>query len=129
MDVPIVQFNINPGSQQYKEYYVEDQNYFMFTNKLGIQNTVSIEQANIETDISIMPYKDLKTESVTRITKPFHKDYVLTEGMPYSSIIFKKSSNVVKYTRSFNKVDSYLSYVGGLVGTIITLVFFMGKYT
>ena len=26
-------------------------------------------------------------------------------------------------------MDSYLSYVGGLVGTIITLVFFMGKYT
>ena len=40
-----------------------------------------------------------------------------------------KSSKVMKYERSFNKVDAYLSYIGGLVGTIITLVFFMGKYT
>ena len=58
VDVPIVQYNLNPGSQKYKEFYVEDQNYFMFTNKLGVRNTVSIEQGTIETDVSIMPYKD-----------------------------------------------------------------------
>ena len=47
----------------------------------------------------------------------------------FSEIVFRRSSIVTKYTRSFNKVDSYLSYIGGLVGTIVTLVFFMGKYT
>ena len=90
---------------------------------------MSIDQEIVETDLSIMPYQNKQTESISRVSKAFHKDYVLTEGQPMSSITFKKSSNLVKHTRSFNKVDTYLSYVGGLVGTIVTLVFFMGKYT
>ena len=33
------------------------------------------------------------------------------------------------YKRGFNKIDTYFSYVGGLVGTIIGLIFIMGPYT
>ena len=33
------------------------------------------------------------------------------------------------FTREFNKVDNYFSYVGGLIGTIIGFIFIMGKYT
>ena len=33
------------------------------------------------------------------------------------------------YERSFNKIDAYFSYVGGLVGTIIGLIFIMEFYT
>ena len=33
------------------------------------------------------------------------------------------------YKRTFNKLDAYFSYVGGLVGTIIGLIFIMGPYT
>lgn len=40
-----------------------------------------------------------------------------------------KSSTIKTYKRSFNKVDSYLSYVGGLVGTVISLIFIMNFYT
>ena len=40
-----------------------------------------------------------------------------------------KSPTVTTYKRSFNKVDSYLSYVGGLVGTVISLIFIMEFYT
>ena len=129
VDVPIVQYNVNPSSQKYKEIYIEDSNYFMFTSQLGLENHVYIEQGTIITDMSIMPYSNKVTQTVTRVPKAFQKDYILTQGQPMSSIIFKKSSQLTKYVRSFNKVDAYLSYVGGLVGTIITLVFFMGKYT
>lgn len=44
-------------------------------------------------------------------------------------IEFKKSSKTVTYNRSFNKLDNYFSYVGGLIGTILALVFIIGKYT
>ena len=40
-----------------------------------------------------------------------------------------KSPTLITYERSFNKVDAYLSYVGGLVGTIISLIFIMEFYT
>ena len=59
--------------------------------------------------------------------KAFYKDFYLKTY--YADITFKKSPKVTQYQRSFNKVDSYLSYIGGLMGTIVTLVFFMGKYT
>jgi len=35
----------------------------------------------------------------------------------------------VTYYRNFNKLDTYLSYIGGLVGTLIGMIFIMGSYT
>jgi hypothetical protein len=40
-----------------------------------------------------------------------------------------KASASTTYSRSFNKVDTFFSYVGGLVGTILGLMLFMGKFT
>ena len=44
-------------------------------------------------------------------------------------IIFTKSPSKTTYERSFNKVDEYFSYVGGLIGTIIGFIFIMEFYT
>ena len=46
-----------------------------------------------------------------------------------AEIYLLKSSIATTYERSFNKADTYLSYVGGLVGTIISLIFIMEFYT
>jgi len=43
--------------------------------------------------------------------------------------VFLKSPSASTFNRSFNKVDAYFSYVGGLVGTIIGIFFIMGPYT
>jgi len=40
-----------------------------------------------------------------------------------------KSSLSTTYSRAFNKIDQFFSYVGGLVGTILGLMFFMGSFT
>ena len=47
IDVPIVQYNINPSNQNYKEIYVEDKNFFMLSNQLGAVATVNLEQSII----------------------------------------------------------------------------------
>ena len=47
----------------------------------------------------------------------------------YVSWAICKSSVQKTYTRSFNKVDQFFSYVGGLVGTILALMFFMANFT
>ena len=44
-------------------------------------------------------------------------------------MLFGASPETTTYERSFNKVDNYFSYVGGLVGTIIGLIFIMEFYT
>jgi len=48
---------------------------------------------------------------------------------PQAEIIMKKANKKVTYYRTFNKVDTYLSYIGGLVGTLIGMIFIMGPYT
>ena len=80
VEVPIVQYNINAGSQIYKDIYVEDKNIFLLSNKLGISSTVSLETTTIDTDVSIMPYTQKQIENITRVTKAFHKDYYLLPG-------------------------------------------------
>ena len=42
--------------------------------------------------------------------------------------LFKSPKNV-KFERKYNTFDEYLSYVGGLIGTIIGFMFIMGKYS
>jgi hypothetical protein len=77
-----------------------------------------------------MPFSDIKTEYITTIPEAFDSSYYLkAAGQPNVEILFKKSTKTVTYSRTFNKVDAYLSYVGGLVGTIIGLLFIMGPYT
>ena len=40
-----------------------------------------------------------------------------------------KGSVQTTFERGFNKIDAYFSYVGGLVGTILGLIFIMEFYT
>lgn len=42
----------------------------------------------------------------------------------YASFYLFKSPTTIIYTRSFQKLDEVLSYIGGLFGTIIMAFFF-----
>ncbi len=55
--------------------------------------------------------------------------YLMTAYRPYAQISFNKASFTTTYTRNFNKVDTYFSYVGGLIGTIIGLMFILNSYS
>ena len=77
-----------------------------------------------------MPFKSVVPEKIIHIPDQITlMPYMKTANDPYAEISFKKSFQTVNYERSFNKVDAYFSYVGGLVGTIIGLIFIMGPYT
>jgi hypothetical protein len=47
----------------------------------------------------------------------------------YAQISFTKAATFPVYTRSFSKVDDYLSYVGGLVSTVLLLFFILSAYS
>lgn len=55
--------------------------------------------------------------------------YQVASDNKYATLIIAKSSISKAYARSFNKVDQFFSYVGGLVGTILGLMLFMGNFT
>jgi hypothetical protein len=46
----------------------------------------------------------------------------------YFNMAFTKSAIVAKYNRTFSKIDNFLSYIGGLVGTLMGLLFIVGSY-
>ena len=65
-----------------------------------------------------------------RLPDPFVNTHFMTNiHSNLAELYFFKSSKTTTYERSFNKADAYLSYVGGLVGTIISLIFIMEFYT
>lgn len=47
----------------------------------------------------------------------------------YASFFFMKSAKSTTYVRSFNKLDTFFSYVGGLIGTILGLMFVVANFT
>ena len=46
----------------------------------------------------------------------------------YVDMIIAKSSSSTTYERSFYKVDEFFSYIGGLVGVIISGMFLLASY-
>ena len=47
----------------------------------------------------------------------------------YAGFMLFKSSSKTIYKRTFNKFDEFFSYVGGLIGTILGLMLFMGNFS
>ena len=67
MAVPFVNVQVNPGSQEYRKYYLEDQNIFYFNSQLGTLAFARISEDVIKTDLSLMPYEQVQEERILRI--------------------------------------------------------------
>lgn len=76
-----------------------------------------------------MPYNEIQTEYVNSLPGLLSAKTKPVVGTQYASVVFDRSSVQTTYSRSFNKVDSYFSYVGGLVGTVLLLFFIMSSYS
>lgn len=77
-----------------------------------------------------MPWEEIKTEKITGMEGDFRVNPFMVGGKPrMAQINFNAAAKSSTITRSFNKIDEYLSYVGGLVGTIIGIFFIMSFYT
>lgn len=46
----------------------------------------------------------------------------------YALIHFEKANTFVYYSRNYQKIDSLLAYVGGLIGTILGVIFILHSY-
>ena len=59
----------------------------------------------------------------------FQTNSVTVVNDQYVKLIFVKSPIDRTYKRSFNKLDNYFSYVGGLIGTILGIIFIMNMFS
>lgn len=106
-----------------------DQNFIYFGNQLGASHEIFISEFEINTDHSILPYTDYRLTTGAIVTTP---NVVSTQEVGngwYSRFRFRKASIKHYYTRAFIKFDTVISYIGGLFGAIIGLLFLMNHYT
>jgi len=120
---------INPGDSNYLSYYLDDRNYMRFTTQLGTMSSGFVKDYSIITDVSLMPYSQTVEDDGVVITDLFQNIAYQVTNDNYASFFLMKSSSSVAYQRSFNKIDSFLSYVGGLVGTILGFMLIVQTYT
>lgn len=85
----------------------------------------------MDTDLSIFPLENHQIEKGATITKLFSQQEfnIANYRNYYADITISKSPEGISYNRSFQKIDSYLSYVGGLIGIVLILFFVFNLYT
>lgn len=54
---------------------------------------------------------------------------MMVNGNTYVSISFSKSNRNTVYTRAFNKIDDFFSYIGGLIGSALAAFFILKSYS
>ena len=106
-----------------------DTDYIYFGNQLGSANEIFISDFEVETDHSILPYTDKVTERGGFVMLPTTISTQEVGNGWFSRFSFRKATNKHVFTRSFHKFDTVVSYIGGLFGAIIGLLFLMNHYT
>ncbi len=90
---------------------------------------IPVSSYEIKTDYSITPFDDFE---VLRGGMVQDSSLTLTSSKVdhyYGAITFQKGTNYYLYTRTFTKFDDVISYIGGLFGAIIGVMFMMNHYT
>ena len=123
---------LNPDSQQYLSYYLEDSNYVIFSARGGEECQLWMEDFTITTDESILPFAEEKVETGGIVTKNCIKNHyeidpTASEAV-YSTMTIFKSPISKSIGRNFQKIDEILSYIGGLFGTIAICLFLINMY-
>ena len=82
----------------------------------------------ISTDSSLLPFSNQYIEDGLILGDVFeHYALPVANGI-YFNMAFTKSAIVANYNRTFTKIDDFLSYIGGLIGTMMGMFFIIGSY-
>ncbi|CAD8049224.1 unnamed protein product [Paramecium primaurelia] len=126
---------VNPSKPtNYIQGYLDDEVYFQFVPfKLSRQSDIFFKKYQINTDESLVPvFDDEQIENVFTKEPADFRD-ITTLGSPtdkqYIALYFRRSPYTKYITRSFQKVDDLLSYLGGFVNIVVVFLgFFVAFY-
>ena len=105
LSIPTISTLVNAGQQTYKQYYLTAANYLLFSKSLVADSIVYVEDAVIETDQSLIPVENIKTESFPLIPDQFVQKSTSVFDNRLASIRFQKGTSTTTFTRKFNKFD------------------------
>ena len=119
---------VNPSDKHFFTPTIEDRNLNAFNLDRAVMGQTSIVETKVETDESLMPWEDKRTD--TFYSAPhLHQSFsgrVINDT--YFELVIHKDPITVTYSRSFNKIDEYLAYVGGLLGFIMVFMFALSYF-
>lgn len=121
---------INPSAENYISHYLEDGNFFPFTRTVGSSSNVFFSPFRIKTDKTIFPEPisdKAEIEGSIALQLGAVNNFQVTSN-EYLRLYMRKTANEMIYERSYKRIDATLSYIGGLFGSIILLLFFMRFY-
>jgi hypothetical protein len=55
--------------------------------------------------------------------------YKINEGVPLAKIFILKSPSSITYNRQVQKISAVFSYIGGLIGAVLAVMFMVNSYT
>lgn len=91
---------INPNSVNFMDYYLEGNDYIIFSDTVGSQAWVYFSDYSVITDNSIWPYLEgLYKNGCIVEQKAINHPYTVSSGVPYASVYLAKSENSLVYNR------------------------------
>ncbi len=121
---------INPNEPDYMSYYLEGNDYVIFSATQGSEAWFFFSDYQITTDNSIFPFSQNSEETGVLVEyKAINHPYTVSEYTGYANLYLAKSSNSLKYNRSVQKISAVFSYIGGLVGALTAILFLLKNYT
>ena len=126
---PILNTVINPDDQDYATTIIEEDNAYVFNTIQGFRSVAEIRESGVKTDVSLMPWEVFQEENFLTIPNKFQTQSLGVVSGLYAQVYFQKAAAKYSYTRGFNKIDNFASYVGGLIGTILGMVFILNVYS
>ena len=123
---------INPNQPDHIKYSFNDENLYIISKEIGSEAILEFTDFTINSDNSILPFKDIKTEKGFVVqSKAFLLPYALDHkpGNYIGILNLQKSTRSVSYEREVLKLSTVISYIGGMIGAIAALLFAVKFYT
>lgn len=134
--IPFINTIINPGAKDYKSVYIEDKNQYYISPTLNPTVLAQVAEQSMASDNSLLPFASPEEDDSLTIPETFAYKQSPNGGSDLLDIYFallvftmSKSSQKFTYTQTYMKIDTLIAYVGGLIGSIISIFFVMNAFS
>ena len=120
---------LTPSNDQAVSYVLEKNIFMAFSTSMGTVGSLFMAEYSLETDRSYLPYQNFQIDTGNYI-ESYQTNAVSLATTRYINLEIFRSTKSLTVTRTIGKIDSVLSYVGGLFSLLFTcMAFLFGSYS
>jgi len=120
---------ITPDQDQAITKILEKNIFMSFSSTVGTYALINVAEYTLGSDTSMFPFEDY-TYASGHYIENYDTNSVSLSGSKYVVLRLQRSTKAMTITRTIGKIDTVLSYVGGLFSLLFTaLVFVFGSFS